>query len=161
MHQDYHDYNNDEIDYDDTTPFVTTDASTTMSLKYKTPASCCTQDSSYKNNTCDNYYQEGCTMHVTDFISETMLIVATLLLAIGVLQVRYRVLFCANICNVFHQYICYHFQILGMVASFMLARMFRRASAYQNIEKFKSQYKNIFDVPTNVDYRPLNNSSDA
>lgn len=77
--------NYDEYDYDSTFDV----SSTTGPLKYKTPASCCIQESGYQNNTCDKYYENGCTTYVRDFISETTLIVASVLLAIGVLQVRY------------------------------------------------------------------------
>lgn len=84
MNQDYNDgFDNHILSYNETDA-----ASTLEPLKYKTPASCCTEQSSYQNNTCDILYEKGCTMYVVDFISETILIVATVLLAIGVLQVR-------------------------------------------------------------------------
>lgn len=85
MNQDY----NDGFDMHILSYNATDIVSTTEPLKFKTPASCCTEKSSYQNNTCDSLYEKGCTMFVVDFISETILIVATVLLAIGVLQVRF------------------------------------------------------------------------
>lgn len=86
-------------DVPDTTPTIAETTSikeTTDVLKYKTPASCCTHNRNdwtsgirYQNHTCDNYYEKGCAMYVKDFISEIILIASSVLLAIGVLQVRY------------------------------------------------------------------------
>jgi len=116
--------------------FVTGSMSTEPS-KYQTPASCCDlRNSGYEDNTCDKYYQKGCSLDVSDLAAETVLIVASVLLAIGA------------------------FQILGMFSSFMLARMFRQASTYRNVQKFSSQYGKIFDVPTHVDYERLHNTND-
>lgn len=116
--------------------FATGSGSTTDSTKFKTPSSCC-KDSGYQNNTCDKYYEKGCIMDVSDVASETVLIIASVLLAIGA------------------------FQILGMASAFMLARMFRQASTYRNIQKYSSQYDKVFDVPTYVNYERLHNTSDA
>ncbi len=45
-----------------------------------------------ENKACTDYYKKGCTMAVTDLVSETVLIVASVLLAIGVLQVRFKII---------------------------------------------------------------------
>lgn len=107
--------------------------------KFQTPASCCDQ-SRYNgydyDSTCNKYYQKGCTLDVSDLAAETVLIVASVLLAIGA------------------------FQIVGMFSSFMLARMFRQASTYRNVQKFSSQYGKVFDVPSYVDYERLHNSNE-
>lgn len=62
--------------------------SATQSTKYRLPNSCCIPFSGYENNTCIKYYESGCTSHMLDFVSETILIVASILLATAVLQVR-------------------------------------------------------------------------
>ncbi|KAG4076210.1 hypothetical protein HA402_014759 [Bradysia odoriphaga] len=124
------------ITYD---PFAfVTDSMSTEPSKYRTPASCCDQSryNSYEDNICNKYYQKGCTLDVSNLAAETVLIVASVLLAIGA------------------------FQILGMFSSFMLARMFREASIYRNVQKFSSQYDKVFDVPTYVDYERLHNTND-
>lgn len=57
--------------------------------KGQTPASCCdpSKNNGYENNTCDQYYQNGCTVDVSNLAAETVLIVASVLLTIGALQV--------------------------------------------------------------------------
>lgn len=59
--------------------------------KFQTPASCCDQsryNGYYYDSTCNKYYQKGCTLDVSDLAAETVLIVASVLLAIGAFQVR-------------------------------------------------------------------------
>lgn len=136
--------------------FVTGSVSTEPT-KYQTPASCCdlSKYSSYEQNTCDAYNQKGCTLEVSNLAAETVLIIASVLLAIGAFQVY------ENISNMVHHFnINCIFQILGMFSSFMLARMFRQASTYRNVQKFSSQYGKVFDVPTYVDYERLHNTND-
>lgn len=77
--------------------------STEEPIKYKTPESCCTSGSNYENKTCDNYYPDGCTTYVSDFVSEMFLIIGTVLLAIGVVQVWFLVTLTLLICI---NYIC-------------------------------------------------------
>lgn len=135
--KDWENIDDNFITYD---PFAfTTDLMSTEPARNRTPASCCDHESrysSYDANTCDKYYKTGCTLDVSNLAAETVLIVASVLLTIGA------------------------FQILGMFSSFMLARMFRQASTYRNVQKFSSQYGKVFDVPTYVDYERLHNATD-
>lgn len=84
-----------EID-PDTLSYVTTQLTTEEPIKYKTPASCCTKESAYQNMTCENYYQKGCNMFVREFVAETILIIGTTLLAIGVMEVLHLVIYILN-----------------------------------------------------------------
>ncbi|KAJ6634062.1 Tetraspanin-6 [Pseudolycoriella hygida] len=65
------------------------DRSTTTTTTLPTPllpSSCCTRGSNYNDLTCDNYYRNGCTIHIREFFSETVMIVGSVALAISVLE---------------------------------------------------------------------------
>ncbi|KAJ6645916.1 Tetraspanin-33 [Pseudolycoriella hygida] len=109
----------------------------TAQPKIQTPLSCCVSESSYVQSTCTQHYSKGCVPYVSEFISEILSIITSVLLAIGVIQ------------------------IVGMFGALMLAGMFRRTATYRSVRKWRSRYEKMFDTPSHVDYRPLHNSSDT
>jgi len=124
----------------DTTDFWilsnSTDQPTIDSLKVKTPVSCCTKESSYENTSCDNYFKDGCSEHLTEVLSSSIMIMGTVALTISVLQ------------------------ILGIVTAFMLARAIRRTKSYRHVLKSDTLSQRVFDTPTHIEYTPLDNSNE-
>jgi len=112
-----------------------TEQLTTDPVKYQTPVSCCTKDSSYQNATCDNYFKDGCGEPMSQILSSTIMIMGTVALTISVIQ------------------------ILGVVTAFMLARVIRRTKSYRHVLKSDTLSERV-DTPTYIDYTRLDNSNE-
>lgn len=54
------------------------------------PQSCCTRDSSYNNNTlhCEKYFTRGCHGPLHRIVSESVMMIGSSALAVGVVQVN-------------------------------------------------------------------------
>lgn len=74
-------------DYDIFSLLPSSPISPSKSVTFRTPASCCTENSTYQNNACASYYEHGCTIYVREIITETILIIGTVALVIGAVQV--------------------------------------------------------------------------
>lgn len=76
-------------DYWDTTTTVQT---TTTRPGVKMPKSCCQRDTNYDNNNfmCDYYFTRGCHGPLNSILSESVMMIGSSALIIGVVQVNFR-----------------------------------------------------------------------
>jgi len=102
---------------------------TEKELGIKMPQSCCTHDSSYDNNNliCDNYFTRGCHGPLQEIVSESVMMIGSSALIIGVVQ------------------------ILGVVCAFMYARTIRRNKTNRDVQKWAIHQSMGFDRPAYVD----------
>jgi len=94
--------------------------------QYKTPKSCCTENSFYQNMKCDEYYEKGCTLYKYDIITGIILIIGSVLLTIGAVH------------------------ILSIVSAFTLATLMRRTKQFKYVKIWDIQRENVYEAPTFV-----------
>jgi CD63 antigen len=99
--------------------------STTHKPLIKMPPSCCRPDSNYDkiNYTCDKYFTRGCFGPLHEIVSESVMLIGSSALIIGVVQ------------------------ILGVVCSFMFARIIRRSKTNRDIQRWAIHEPMGFDRP--------------
>jgi len=117
-------------------PYASPIASYPTEEKYRTPSSCCTKESGYKNFTCENYYEIGCGEHMRAIISSNIMIMGSVAFTISIVQV------------------------LGIVIAFMLARVLRRTKSYRHVLKTETLSQRVSETPTHIDYNRLYNNNE-
>jgi len=113
-------------------PTSTTEEPTTTTEKdlgIKMPQSCCKYGSSYDNNNliCDEYFTRGCQSPLQAIVSESVMMIGSSALIIGVVQ------------------------ILGVVCAFMYARTIRRSKTNRDVQKWAIHQSMGFDRPAYAD----------
>jgi len=111
-------------------PYETT--TTEEELGLKMPQSCCTHNSDYDNINliCDNYFTKGCHGPLQEIVSESVMMIGSSALIIGVVQ------------------------ILGVVCAFMFARTIRRSKTNRDVQRWAIHQSMGFDRPAYVDQVP-------
>jgi len=107
-------------------------ATTEKQLGIKMPQSCCIHGSSYDytNLICDDYFTRGCQGPLQAVLSESVMMIGSSALIIGVVQ------------------------ILGVVCAFMFARTIRRSKTNRDVRKWAINESMGFDRPAYVDQVP-------
>jgi len=105
---------------------TTTTTTLTTPLPDRMPSSCCVDGSNYNNLTCDQYYQSGCAIHIREVISESVMIIGCVALAIAV------------------------FEMLGIVFAFVVAKIMRKTKSFVALQ----QYDALANLPNNYSETP-------
>ncbi|KAJ6632654.1 CD63 antigen [Pseudolycoriella hygida] len=103
------------------------------------PKSCCQPNSNYDMNyyTCERYFTRGCHGPVNSIVSQSVMMIGSSALAVGVVQ------------------------ILGVVCAFMYARIIRRNKTNRDIHRWAIHESMGFDRPAFVDRTPNSETIDG